>query len=252
MARTSSQFGRRRGTLPIKTIIASVFLLLAFGAAVYWREALSNRALDVLAPIGRVRQRLDASDNARLRAELASTTALVADRNFLYKENLELKGRLGRDAGTPGILAGVLMRPPATPYDTLLVDAGTTEGVSAGDFVSAGGTTLIGVVREVYEHSSRVVLFSAPGESYDTMLGGTVPLHMEGQGGGSLVGQVPASTPVAAGDAVVFPGVASAFAGSVSKVISKPGESFQMVYVRLPVDPLSLQFVEIRKHYYAH
>jgi cell shape-determining protein MreC len=247
MARTSSPFGRRRSTLPFKTILISIVLLALFAAAAYWRQALSGTVLQIVAPIGRARQAFDSSDNQRLRAELARATALVADRDALYKENLELKARLGRDAFVPTRLAGVLMRPPATPYDTLLIDAGSAEDITAGDLVSAGGTTRIGVVREVYQHSARVVLFSAPGETYDALLRGTVPLHMEGQGSGSLVGQVPAGTPVAAGDAIVFPGIASGFAGSVSKVISKPGESFQKVYARLAADPLALQFVEIRK-----
>jgi cell shape-determining protein MreC len=211
-----------------------------------------------MAPVERFRNTLDASENARLRAALASTTALVADRDALYLENLQLKARLGRDADIDAILAGVIMRPPSTPYDTLMVDAGYAEGVAQGDLASAGGTTLIGRVSDVYKHSSRIVLFSAPGEGYDTLVqlssqgGATVPLHMEGQGSGSLMGQLPANTQVAEGDSILFPGIASGFAGRVSKVTLTQGESFKTVYARLPVDPLMLQYVDVEKNTYAH
>ncbi|MBY0473400.1 hypothetical protein K2Q00_03960 [Patescibacteria group bacterium] len=213
-----------------------------------------------MSPLQRARVGLDSSDNQRLRAELASTTALLADRNALYQETIELKNRLGRlPAQTSGerILAGVLMRPPAIPYDTLLIDAGETEGVHSGDFVSAGGTTRIGTVGEVYGHTSRVILFSAPGQTYDALLHLSsttqiVPVSMQGQGSGSFVGQVPAGTPVKVGNSIVFPGVASALAGTVSSVLFDPKQSFVTLYARLPVDLVSLRFVEIEKNSYAH
>jgi hypothetical protein len=74
---------------------------------------------------------------------------------------------------------------------------------------------------------------------------------MQGQGSGSFVGQVPAGTPVKAGDSLVFPGIASAFAGTVSSVLFDPKQSFITLYARLPVDLLSLQYVEIEKDSYV-
>lgn len=235
-------------------ILVLVFLLIVTGATV-WRSHLEALVWSLMAPLERTRSGWESSEVTRLRAELASTTARMADRDALYEENLQLKSRLGRDAGRARLLAAVLLRPPGTPYDTLIVDAGSAEGVSAESLVSGGGTTLIGSVAQVYEHTSRVVLFSAPGETYDVLLHAAgnaaviVPVQMQGQGAGSLVGQVPAGTIVAVGDTLVFPGIASQFAGRVSHVISKEGESFQTIYARLPVDPLSLQFVEILQTY---
>ncbi len=249
MARTSNNTFIRRprgGWFSLPVFLYTFFFIVLFGAAVMWRANLEGALMYALVPVEHLRADIGASENARLRAELASTTALLADRDALYQENLELKSRLGRDASVHVMLAGVLQRPPATAYDTLLVDAGSAEGVVQGQLVSAGGTTLIGSVAGVYAHTSRVVLFSAPGETYDVMLRGSIPVEMQGQGGGSLRGQVPAGTAVSIGDTLLFPGIASGLAGEVSAVDAQPGNSFITLYAHLPVDPLTLQFVEIQ------
>jgi cell shape-determining protein MreC len=265
MARTSNPFSSRSvystsrrpgGWFSFRFLILAIICALLLGAGIYWHHALEGALWSFTAPLERARIGFDASDNQRLRAQLASTTALVADRNELYQQNIELKNRLGRDAEKSVILAGVLLRPPATPYDTFTVDAGIAEGVHTGDFVSAGGTTRIGTVGDTYAHTSRVILFSAPGQTYDVLLHlasttQVVPVTMQGQGSGSFIGQVPAGTPVRVGDSLVFPGIASALAGAVSHVNFDPKESFETIYARLPVDLLSLQFVEIEKDSYA-
>lgn len=256
MARTSNQFIRRpRGGWFSLPVFIYVFVsIVLFGSAVMWRAQLEGALLSVFAPLEQFRVGLGASENVVLRAELASQAARLADRDALYVENLELKSRLSRNAGVPVTLAAVLLRPPAIPYDTLLVDVGYEEGIQQGQLVSAGGTTLIGSVAYVYAHTSRVVLFSAPGETYDVMVrpsislgtSGSIPVQMEGQGAGSLRGQVPAGTSVSVGDSLIFPGIASGFAGKVSHVDAPEGNSFITLYAHLPVDPLSLRFVEIQ------
>lgn len=265
MARTSNPFSPRSvystsrradGWFSFRTFSVIVVCALLFIAGVYWRTTLTSIVWSLAAPLERFRSDLSSSEVSRLRATLASTTALVADRDALYRENVELKKRLGRTVERPVILAGVLLRPPATPYDILMTDAGEVEGVHVGDYVSAGGTTRIGMVAEVYTHSSRVVLFSAPGQTYDVLLHlasttRVVPVHMQGQGAGSFIGQVPAGTPVQVGDSLVFPGIASSFGGTVSYVHIDPKQSFITLYARLPIDLLSLQYVEIEKDSYA-
>lgn len=252
MAKTSDPFlrgsGRRGGWFSWRVFVYVCGALLLFSACIVWRVQLERLVWSVALPLEHVRVFFGTSENEILRAELASTTARVADRDALYAENQDLKARLNRNGGKQVILAGVTLRPPAIPYDTLLVDAGEAEGVVEGALVYASGTTLIGRVGDVYGHSARVVLFSAPGEVYDALLRGQVPVQMQGQGSGSFVGQVPAGTKVMEGDALVFPGVASGFAGTVSHVALKEGESFETLYAHLPVDPLLLRFVEIELH----
>ena len=234
-----------------------LFILIIFrgvlGTAL-WYVALPLLSHDPLGALGADLESKAAlaSENDALRAELASTSATLADRNVLYQENLELKARLDRDGSMHTILAGVILRPPATPYDTLIIDAGEAQGVVEGALVSAGGTTLIGTVDEVFDSTSRVTLFSAPGQTYQALLMETstdasVAITVQGQGNGSLVAEVPTTVAAAVGDSVVFPGVAGGFASVVVAVDEQSGESFESLYMRLPVDPEQLRYVEVLK-----
>lgn len=238
---------RRRQRSPFAFVLAALVLVLVV-LVVIFRPAASSLLWQVMAPILRVREALGAGEAERLRQALASSTAALADRKLLYEENRELKARLGRsDAGGARILAAVLQSPPWTPYDTLVIDAGEAEGVAVGDYVSAGGQTRIGRVSEVYVQSARVELMSAPGASYQALLHGTLPVAVEGQGGGSMRALVPVGSEVRVGDTVSFPGLFGAVAAHVSAVEERAGESFIVVYMHLPVNPGALRFVEVQK-----
>ncbi|MDO8678136.1 MAG: rod shape-determining protein MreC, partial [Acidobacteriota bacterium] len=216
-------------------LLGVVALAVLIGAAALWRAPLSETVWRLLAPVMHVRF-------GSGEASLATSTdpsrlaAAEADRDALYQENLELKARLGRDARVTRILSGVLLRPPQTPYDTLVIDAGTAEGVALRDAVSAGGIVVVGTVSQVYAHASRVTLYSAPGEKYDALLKGSIPLAVEGQGGGSLQARLPAGTPVAVGDAALLPGIVGGISARVSHIERGAGESFITLYFTLPID----------------
>ncbi len=253
MKTTSRKRTPRRGRT-VSLSPRSLPLLLGVGllavlcvSVVLWRTPITGFFWKMFSPVFAARQAFGISHVRRLQDALASSTAALADRDVLYKENLDLKKRLGRDASIHTILAAVLLRPPATPYDTLLIDVGLEQGVVEGAFVAAGGTVLVGRVEQVYKTTSRVVLFSAPGETHSALLGGNIPIEVEGQGGGSLVAQVPAKTSVLVGAPVLFPGIVGGFSSVVSYIEARDGESFEKLYMHLPVDPLTLRFVEVWK-----
>ncbi len=239
----------RRRTPVAPTALLILLLLLIIGIAILWRSQLSALLWRVVTPLVAVRNSLDQSETTQLEAELASTSALIADRDMLYEENLALKAELGRQISSRTVLAGVLQGPPGIPYDTLIIDVGTQNGVVAGDVVSAGGTTAIGEVSNAYDSISRVTLYSASGQTYQALLmlssGTTVPITIEGQGAGSMDGTVPAGTAASVGDTVMFPGIAGGFIGSVSQIVAPSGQSFETMYINLPVDLFSLQYVEV-------
>ncbi|MEI7719845.1 MAG: rod shape-determining protein MreC [bacterium] len=250
-------------------LLVVVLLWRSFFTGIFWRVStpLLQTGKVVLAPVDFVLGGFSAKaalyrENARLLTELASSTAHAADREVLLQENADLKARLGRPSaqgsGTEQhiVLGGILLAPPGVPYDTLLIDAGSAQGLVVGDLVSAGGAMLIGSISEVHQATATVLLYSAPGQNHHVLLlsGGasttnakTVPLDLEGQGAGSLRAEVPAGTLVKVGDAVVTPGVQNGFVGTVSKVEKKDSESFETFYVTLPVNPLELRFVEVWK-----
>ena len=74
-----------------------------------------------------------------------------------------------------------------------------------------------------------------------------MPLSLEGQGAGSFSGKIPQGTPVEVGQTVLFPNISPVFVASVSYVEAPPGESFQTVYMQLPLNPFMLRYVEVRK-----
>ncbi|MGH7936138.1 MAG: rod shape-determining protein MreC [Chthoniobacterales bacterium] len=225
----------------------ALIFLIVLGIAALWRAPLANLFWRTAQPLLVWRDSLQTGEVGQLKAQLASTTLALADRDALYQQNLFLKAQLGRDAAAPTILAGVIMRPPGTPYDTLMVDAGARDGVGLGDGVFAGGTAQIGTVSAVYDTTSRVLLFSSPGSEYQTLLRGSVPLTLVGQGAGSMEGELPLDTPAVVGDSVVLPSIAGGFVGAVSHIDIPPGGSFKTLYVQLPASIFSLQFVEIRQ-----
>jgi cell shape-determining protein MreC len=206
------------------------------GSSGFFASFASNRAL--------------VEENNQLRAALASTSVLLMDRELLYKENVELKSKFNRiPPNITSTLVRILLRPPAVPYDTLVIDQGKNAGIKVGDLISPGGSVYIGTVREVYDTAARVVLFSSPGETYDAILmthaTTTLAVSVSGQGGGSLVSEVPAATAVGVGDLVIFPGLVPEFAARVV-AIKESRASFKTIYLQLPVSVSSLRFVEVR------
>ena len=246
-----------RGALALLALLVvlllSLYIWRAPATSLFWRvlqpllgsrAALTNTLAQGTAEFRSQRSLWE--ENQRLKAALASTSIALADRDALAQENTLLKSQFGRDVAHKGLLAGVLLRPPGVPYDTLLIDAGHRHGIVAGDHVYAGGNVLMGYVSEVYETTSRVTLISAPGLSYQAFIHNTLPISLEGQGAGSMRGSVPIGSSVAVGDTISIPGIALKYVGEVSHVEVKEGTTFQTVYMRLPVNIFELKFVDVR------
>lgn len=259
-----TSFKPRRPRARAGALWIALGLFLVVLSVLMWRTTFSGFFWQVLEPVlttrtkiggvfGQVRaQFMNKNDlytqNIHLQETLASTSMALLDRDLLYRENLELKQRLGHTIEQKRVLAGVIARPPALPYDQLIIDAGTREGVTVGSPVAAGGTVVIGTVSEVYGSSSRVKLFSSSGETYDALLqlkGGLIPISVEGLGAGTLVTKLPIDTAVAVGDTAVLPGLAASFIATVSAINAPHDQSFMTVYMRMPVSPFTLRYVEV-------
>jgi cell shape-determining protein MreC len=229
----------RRRRVPLSRITQGAGLVILLAAAALFRAPLSSALWRVLAPALAWRT---GAQTSVLEGEFASTTAALADRDALAADNVLLKKELGRDPVQRGVLALVVARPPGLPYDTLMLDAGEDHGIAAGQRVLAAGA-LIGEVSEAYATTARVTLFSSPGQEFPALIRGTTPVSIQGEGAGSMMGEVPAQTSVAVGDPVLFPSISSSYVGSISHIDAPMGESFESVFVQLPVDLFSLRYV---------
>jgi hypothetical protein len=260
MRNFASSTGRRSPFGPQALWLVLITLLLAIGGylgraplsaaltPVFGKSAGTSAQLGrFIRGIGERSASLEAlvAENADLKQKLEASQTLVLDRNQLYEENTALKEQWGRSSEPNRLLATVLARPGATPYDTLMVDVGSSEGVRDGDSVAAGGTLLIGRVSQVFAHSAVVLLYSSPGESYDGFLRGTIPIKVVGQGAGSLSAEVPYDAKVVAGDSITLPLLQANTAFIVEHVEVGEGNSSTKAYLRLPVSPFNLRFVEV-------
>ncbi|HEY1037064.1 MAG TPA: rod shape-determining protein MreC [Candidatus Paceibacterota bacterium] len=169
----------------------------------------------------------------------------------LRSENEELKMLLGRVAEPDDkILATVLVRPPKTPYDSLVIDIGENQGLLAGDFVYGEMNYLIGRIEEVRPVTSVVKLFSTPGERIDALLGTgstTSAVSVEGRGGGNFYIKIPRNVQANEGDPIVVPGTNSYVLGAAETVDAGEGDAYAHIYFRLPVKLNSIQYVQVQK-----
>jgi len=262
---TTISHNRKRNTSPLLPLILIVLVVVAVVGIIFFRDSAASVVWRVLHPsiflsgkaggvFGGITSQFSSkaalyAENNRLRDALSTATIQNTDRDLLYAENQELRALLNApQTDDDKVLADVVMRPPGTPYDTLIIAAGKNDGIRKGNLVSPGGTLVIGTIAEVYDTTSRVILFSAPGITHAGLLQGGTPVSVQGQGGGSLVAEIPTGENVSVGDEVTFPALGTRFSARVVATEIKEGASFTTVYMALPVSMFSLRYVEVLKN----
>jgi len=182
-----------------------------------------------------------------LKSDIAAKSGDSATIARLLHENEELRALLG-DAGSDRILAGVIARPPSVPYDTLILDKGSSDGVVEGTVVYHTHDHALGIVSRVYPTMSLVTLFSSDGvESTVYVYGADVFAYAYGEGGGVIRISLPQGILVQEGDVVVLPSIAPGDLGVVERVVSIPTQPEQSAYLTFPVPLQSLRSVVIAR-----
>lgn len=186
-------------------------------------------------------------ENRRLVSELKKNEADLSIRKIIQKENEDLKVLLGRDEiKNNAVLAAVLVRPSASPFDVIIIDIGKNKGVKAGDRVMYESSIAIGEVEEVYEESSKVKMYSSPGEKFLALVGErSVQVEAEGLGGGNFSAKLPRDMEVKEGDAAVVPSIATSVFGFVRKIELNPTDSFQKIIFKIPANLSELKWVTV-------
>ncbi len=189
------------------------------------------------------------AENEELKKKLAEESATLANYNSLAADNAMFKEILGRKNESSSLLvSAILSKPNHSPYDTLLIDVGEKENVKAGDRVFALGNIPIGRVAEVSPHSSKVALFSTPGEKTEVVVG-TLGAFMQlvGRGGGNFEMILPRDFTLENGTEVHLPGITPYVVGTVVTIISDPRDAFIKALLISPVNVQELKFVEVEK-----
>ncbi len=164
---------------------------------------------------------------------------------YLTAENTELR-QLSGASSSPRIVAGVIARPPHTPYDTIIIDRGSNDGIVLHAPVYVGGTNAIGYIREVFHDTALVVLFSSPGvESTVFVFGPNLFTTAYGEGGGIIRLSIPQGITAKKGDVVILPSLDTGVVGSIHDLVSNPTEPEQRAFVSSDVSLQSLRLVSV-------
>ncbi|MBU6490989.1 rod shape-determining protein MreC [Patescibacteria group bacterium] len=242
------------GTLALAFALCALLVRLV-APNLFWQVfAPTFRVADTFA--GEIRFLSDSLGNAAALSlqndNLAKENAALADENkTLLKKVNDVSALLGFSApqkGDPGILAGVLARPPESPYDTLVLAAGKSTGVVRGMEAYGAGGVPLGIVTDVLDDFSRATLFSAPGMLTYGWVGAhaTIPVTITGAGAGTMNASVPRSAGIVVGDSVFVPGPGMLPIGSVTRVDSDPSSPSVTLRILPLLNPFSVTWVVIR------
>lgn len=177
------------------------------------------------------------SENAALYAKSATLEAQVADLTRLLGDRTE--------AGS-GVLAGVLARPPVSPYDTLIVDQGERADVSVGMRAEGPGGMPLGTVESVSGGSARIILYSAPGKETESWIGeARIPVTLVGESAGAMSAVVAREAGIVPGDLVYVAGSGARPVGTVLSVANDPSLPRSRVDIRPLANPFSITWVTL-------
>lgn len=203
------------------------------------------------------------SDNEALSGEIEILNQKLLNYKSLEDENIALKKLMGRGEinwayatatlsnlyasekfARTIILSAVLSGPEVPPYDSLILDAGFSYGISNGKLVVAEPNIALGRIYEVYGNRSKTRLFSSYGLKTSVFLGKNM-VEIFGTGGGNFYMSAPKDFKVSVGDMAVVPGVNRRILAVVKSIDDNPKDSFKFVFLNTPANVRELRFVGV-------
>lgn len=182
-----------------------------------------------------LRTRLSESkeENIALRNEKLLLLALLDDAGKEYtEESFTITGDVEK----------VLVRPPFTPYDTLLVAKKHNYEIGADVFARG---VLVGVIKEITGDIAQVELFSQSGNKTTARVG-DIDIEVDGIGGGGLRASVPKDYSIPSGTPVIKDiGETVVVVGVVVERDVDENSSFAELYISSTASLQSLRYVTI-------
>ncbi len=187
-------------------------------------------------------------ENISLKEDITNLRLKEIDYEVLSKEFEDLKNQLNRKENLSRIVSRVLSKPPISPYDTLIIDVGSSDGIFIGNRVYLSDNIVIGLVKNVTPHTSLVELFSNGDREQEVTLSRTgTSFVLKGLGGANLELEVPKDTDIVLGDIFLYPKFTPAVIGSVYYIDANSQSSFKKIYVRVSGNVFSAKYVFIEK-----
>jgi cell shape-determining protein MreC len=196
-------------------------------------------------------KKLIIAENKELKTQLGDTVAKTANYNSILEENVKLKEILNRKPWNADLILGnILSQKNQSIYSSVLIDLGINQGVFPGQRVFAWGNIPIGKIAQTEANSSKVVLYSSPGERTEAIISGSPMssfVELVGRGGGNFEIILPRDFVLAEGTEIVLPGAYPYVLGTVKTIISDPRDAFQKALIVSPVNVQELKFVQVEK-----
>lgn len=191
-------------------------------------------------------------ENLNLKEKNSELEGKLVLYELLKKENEELKNFLSQNNEKKFVFAAIISKPPQSPYDIFLIDAGSENGLRAGMPVIVYDNILLGYMADVFTKTSKIKLVSYPGEELNVIIASTngevqISAVAIGNGGGNMEIKLPNSIQVNSGDRVITTGTFPLLLGVVEKVEVSLSDPFQKIMFRTPVNFQELQSVMIEK-----
>lgn len=189
------------------------------------------------------------AENKTLRERMLLFEALEVEQKALRSENESLRTLLGRSTSTVKIVLGeILSKPGFSPYDTVIIDVGTNNGIEIGDYITVDNTIIIGEIASVTPGSSNALLYSSPEYKTEVFVGPeSIQAVAIGKGGGNFEIRVPRNTAFDKGDEVRLTKFPDTIFGSITEIKDAAADSFDRVLFRSLVDVERVRFVTIQK-----
>lgn len=176
-------------------------------------------------------------ENKALREKIMGLETKIVLLEILEKENAMLKAALSQEEKREFILASIISRPPVNPYDMLIIDAGSSNGVKQGMPVTAFGNVLLGYATDVFEDISKVKLISSFNEETNIILGSSgISAIAVGTGGENFKITLPRQLKIEAGEKVLTLGTQPYLIGFVEKIESQVTDPYQKIIFRFPMN----------------
>jgi len=246
---------KKKVGIAISIVLVGLFLLYAVPQAVRFSVSLiwmpydavrvwvleSEQSLPVY-----LRERHELDTTIRdLERELAQATGSDESYKRLEQENNELRELL--DSLPPSrVLARVTARPNQLPYDVIMIDQGSRDGIVLHAPVFTGRDQVIGVITNVFENSAHATLVTTPGFMATAYVyGPNIYTTTEGMGSGVLRVRVPQGIALNEQDVVILPALDSGVFGVIAQVETSPTRPERYGYVIADTSLQSLRYVSV-------
>lgn len=224
-------------------ILAPNFFWQAFTPIFRSADALAARSHFFLNSFG------DVAALASKNEQLANENAALANENQALSQKVAAMDSLG----PAGVVAGVVARPPESPYDTLVLAGGKNAGIALGMEVFGNGGVPLGVISSVLADFSYATLFSAPGMNTAGWAGraglsaqADLPLTIVGAGAGAMNATAARSAGLAVGDTVFAPGPGALPIGVIARIDSDPSSPSVTLRIQPLLNLFSIAWVAVR------